>query len=268
VTLIVVSKLILQRANRPFFQLLDVLRKFRLDNSRIPDFPETNIAEYTQLNETVRELLERNIRTFTEQKEFIENSSHELQTPLAIAIAKLELLLEKYREDESHAGAIAAILQTLNRMKRLNSRLLLLSKIRNNQFPAVSSVNLRETLEATLADFAEIAEYRQITIEMTGTVGPSWQMNEDLTTVLFSNLIKNAIVHNARGGKMTVACYADRICISNSGTAPITPVFSRYHSDKSSGLGLSIAKSIAALYKIDLTYRFENGLHIFELRLK
>jgi signal transduction histidine kinase len=98
-TVFVVSKIILTKANRPFYRLLDELKNFQLDNSRMIDLPHTEIKEYIQLNNSVWELLEENIRVFTEQKVFIENASHELQTPLAIVTVRLETMLEKYRND-------------------------------------------------------------------------------------------------------------------------------------------------------------------------
>jgi len=267
-TLTVVGKIVIFKANKPLYQTLDKLHKFRLDNSKMPDFPKTKIIEYAQLIETVKELLAKNINIFTEQKQFIENTSHELQTPLAIVIAKLEILLEKYRNDEEYAGEIADLLRTLNRMKRLNSSLLLLSKIRNNQFPAVSTVNLRNVLESTLVDFEDIAAHKQITIEKSGDAIPMLQMNIDLAHILFINLVKNAIAHNISTGKIAVSYQENAITVSNSGNTAIAEVFSRYKSDSFSGLGLSIVKSITDLYKIDIEYRFEKNLHIFEIKFK
>ena len=267
-TLTIVGKMVIYRENKPLFRLLDKLQKFRLDSSKMPDFPETKIKEYAQLTETIKELLVKNINVFTEQKQFIENTSHELQTPLAIVIAKLEILLEKYQNDEEHANEIAGLLKTLNRMKRLNSNLLLLSKIRNNLFSAVSTVNLRNVLETTLADFEDIAAHKQITVETFGDAVPMLQMNADLAHILFTNLVKNAIAHNIPNGKIIVSYRKNAIIISNSGNAPVTEIFSRYKSNNSSGLGLSIVKSIADLYKINIEYRFENNLHVFEMKLK
>ncbi|MDR1557307.1 MAG: HAMP domain-containing histidine kinase [Tannerellaceae bacterium] len=267
-TIFFVSRAILSQANKPFFSLLKNLKDFRLDSSKMIDFPETRIEEYVQLNEAVKELLDKNISVFTEQKQFIENISHELQTPLAIAVSKLEMLLEKHQTDKEQANEISVVLITLNRMKRLNINLLLLSKIRNRQFPAVSQVDLRKVLETVLADFEEIAEYKEITIETAGDTSLSLQMNEDLAQILFTNLVKNAITHNINGGKILLAYAENAITISNSGNAAITDIFNRYKSEKSSGIGLSIVKSIANLYGIKISYRFENDLHIFELKLK
>jgi signal transduction histidine kinase len=270
-TLFLVGKIIMSKANKPFYNLLNELEKFRLDNSQMIDFTPSNIREYTQLNKSVRELLKKNITVFTEQKVFIENTSHELQTPLTIVIAKLELLIEKYQHNRNYAEDIADVLNILNRMKRLNANLLLLSKIKNRQFPETSSVNLRNVLETVIADFDDLIDYKGIIIEKTGEASPVMQMNEDLAYILFTNLIKNAVAHNHQGGKIIIRYASDSITIANSGNEVSVDIFERYQNasvdEKSSGLGLSIVKSIVALYEIEITYSYDK-VHIFTLQLK
>ncbi|MDR1417310.1 MAG: HAMP domain-containing histidine kinase [Prevotellaceae bacterium] len=270
-TVLVVGKIVIAKANRPFYKLLEELGKFRLDSSKMVDFEETNIKEYKQLNESVKNLLERNISIFTGQKIFIENTSHELQTPLAIAAAKLEMLLEKYQDNENLAEEIASILSILGRMKRLNTNLLLLSKIKNRQFPETSPVNLRDVLESALDELEELIAYKEITVERQGDFAPTLTMNNDLAHILLTNLIKNAIFHNRQNGKIIIRYTSNSITIANSGSQPAVHVFSRYRHDssdtKSSGLGLSIAKSVADLYRIEITYRYDK-MHIFTLTLK
>jgi signal transduction histidine kinase len=270
-TVFMTGKIIIAKANRPFYKLLDELGKFRLDNSKMIDFEETNIKEYAQLNESVKNLLEKNINIFTEQKIFIENSSHELQTPLAIAIVKMETLLEKHQDDESLTEEIAAVLNILGRMKRLNTHLLLLSKIRNNQFPETSPVDLREVLASVLGEFDGLMAYKGITVEQQGDLAPVRSMNKDLAHVLFTNLVKNAISHNQQNGKIIIRYLSGSISLANSGSKAATHVFNRYQHNsanaKSSGLGLSIARSIADLYRMELTYHYDS-MHVFTLQWK
>ncbi|MDR2287331.1 MAG: HAMP domain-containing histidine kinase [Prevotellaceae bacterium] len=270
-TMFVVGKIIITKANKPFYRLLDELKRFNLDNSRMIDFPPVKIREYIQLNNTVRELLEKNMHVFTEQKVFIENTSHELQTPLAIAIAKLENLLEKYRNDETYVKELAGVLDILNRMKRLNSNLLLLSKIKNRQFAESRTVNLRETLEKVIVEFDDLAAYRQITVEQKGNASLVLQINEDLVHILFTNLVKNAIIHNEPNGKISIRYASDTITIANTGNRAAAKMFDRYQTgasdEKSSGLGLSIVKTIADLYQIEINYCYDGEMHIFKLSI-
>ncbi|MDR3366710.1 MAG: HAMP domain-containing histidine kinase [Prevotellaceae bacterium] len=271
-TIFVVSKIIVAKANKPFYRLLDELKKFRLDNSRMIDLPPAKIREYMQLNSSVKELLEKSIRIFTEQKIFIENATHELQTPLAIVIAKLETLLEKYRNNGELMKEIAGVLTVLNRMRRLNSNLFLLSKIKNRQFTEIRSMNLRKILEAVLAEFEDVAAYRQIAVEQKGDAAPSLPISEDLAHILFTNLVKNAIVHNEQNGKISIRYAADAITISNTGNRAALALFERYRTgagdEKSLGLGLSIAKAIADLYQIGLSYYHDGEMHVFRLSLR
>jgi signal transduction histidine kinase len=270
-TIFIISKIIISKANKPFYKLLDELKKFRIDNRQMIDFPKTNVNEYAQLNKSIKELLERNIDIFNEQKIFIENTTHELQTPLATIIAKMEMLIEKHQNDKKYTKEIAGVLNILNRMKRLNSNLLLLSKIKNNQFPETSPVNLREILDSVIADFEDLAAYKEISIEKEGNYCPKLQINKDLAYILFSNLIKNAIAHNHQKGKIIICCSSDYITIANSGNEVPVNVFIRYQNaatdKKSSGLGLSIVKSIADLYQLKITYSY-NEMHIFRIDVK
>jgi signal transduction histidine kinase len=271
-TMFIAGKVIITKVNKPFYYLLDELRKFHLDNSRMIDLPPAKIREYIRLNSAVRELLEKNIHIYTEQKMFIENTSHELQTPLAIVIAKLEYLLDKYRNNEMYMQELAGILNVLNRMKRLNSNLLLLSKIKNRQFAGSrKSVNLREILETVISEFEDLASFRQITVEQRGNASPVLQINEDLAHILFTNLVKNAIVHNEPNGKISIHYVPDAITIANTGKEAVANIFNRYQTgtndEKSSGLGLTIVKSIADLYQIGINYRYESEMHVFELSI-
>jgi signal transduction histidine kinase len=269
ITLIILSKIIISRANKPFYKLLDELKRFRLDNSKNIVFPNTKVTEYIQLNEAVNELISKNINIFTEQKEFIENCSHELQTPIAVAIAKLELLIEKYRHDITHIQELTELISILNRMKRLNSSLLLLSKIKNNQFTNLQQVNLNEELKKSLDELSDFIEYKEITVSFDNKKTIEKEMNADLIHILFTNMLKNAITHNEQGGKIDIQISQNQIIISNSGTTEIKNIFSRYNANQvtanSTGLGLSIVKSIADLYKIHIEYRFADSKHIFSL---
>jgi signal transduction histidine kinase len=228
----------------------------------------TRVEEYRQLNDSVKNLLQRNIETFTSQKLFIENVSHELQTPLAVATAKLETWIEKCQENVTGPREIADVLTILGRMKRLNSQLLLLSKIKNRQFPASAPVDLRQVLESVLDELEELIAYKRLTVEKQGDATPARTMNPDLAHVLLANLLKNAIAHNHTSGHILVRYASDSITIANSGETTAAPVFDRYKHDPgvagTPGLGLSIVKSITELYGITLTYHHDR-VHVFTL---
>lgn len=270
ITIVVALKKIINKSNRPFYMVLDNLKKFKLNSSKMIDFPQTSISEYKELNSSIQNLLEKNINTFTEQKNFIENASHELQTPLTIAISKLDLMMNSSELSEDQLEELNTVLRGLNRMKRLNSTLLLLSKIRNRQFVDNAEVDLSLIFEDTIEDFRDLAEYKGITINIVKNGRAIVTMNKDLAHILATNLIKNAVIHNIKGGYIHIHIKEESITIMNSGSAigKDINIFERYSSQsedsQSSGLGLSIVKSIADLYKFRLSYQY-GGKHIITL---
>lgn len=268
VAMVIVTKIVINKANKPFNHLLENLRNFRLDKTQMISFENSPISEYTELNESVKTLLEENIKAFTEQKNFIENASHELQTPLAIAIGKLELLMNNDQLSRSQLEEMNSILASLARMKRLNSSLLLLSKIKNRQFAENEDVDLTNVLKEVLDNFADIIEHKEISVTIDNNNEPLIiKMNKDLAYIMVNNLIKNAIHHNVKGGNINIRFGTDRIILSNSGK-PIPEgkdIFERYVSSSSTGLGLSIVKTICETYNFDIDYQYHKK-HIFILK--
>ncbi|WP_029906103.1 HAMP domain-containing sensor histidine kinase [Prevotella sp. 10(H)] len=267
IAIAVVIKVVINKSNRPFYQLLDNLKGFRLDNTKMIELPDTNITEYTELNASVKSLLEENINAFTEQKNFIENASHEIQTPLTIVISKIELLMAKEDITKSQIEELNAILNSLNRMKRLNSSLLLLSKIRNKQFADSEHVNLRYIFEDVLSNFSDIIDHKNITVSIRKNNDTIAQMNKDLAYILANNLIKNAVSYNLKGGNIEIVFDTDSLTIANDGNNINLDldIFERYVSatgnSKSTGLGLSIVKSIANIYNFHITYQYKEKKH-------
>src|SRR5690606_26985483 len=133
------------------------------------------VTEFRDMNETVADLLKANIAVFQQQKQFIENASHELQTPLAIAINKLELLLEQSRGEE--AQQLANAIHYLERMTRLNKSLLLLSKIENRQFAAGEPIDFNARFRQQVDDFSELLHYRNIEVEIIEEASMIWLFN-------------------------------------------------------------------------------------------
>lgn len=270
-TLIIASKVIIKKGNKPFYQLLKNLEGFHLDKTQSIDFPQTTVSEYVYLNNTIKTLLDENIRVFNEQKKFIENSSHELQTPLAIATGKLELILNRKGLDREQMEEINSILVSLNRMKRLNNNMLLLSKIRNKQYIDSGEININDIVSETLEDFDDVICHKELSVQTRIEGEFVVKMNVDLAHILITNLIKNAIVHNNKGGEINIGILPDSLTISNDGEPFVSEdvdIFRRYyfHSSNaaSSGLGLSIVKSIADLYNLAIEYNYSKQ-HIITL---
>ncbi|ANH82652.1 two-component sensor histidine kinase [Niabella ginsenosidivorans] len=253
----------------PFKDTLNKLSLYRVDNHRVPEFTDTRIIEFQQLNRSLELLLHRNATLYKAQKEFTENASHELQTPLAVIQSKLDLLLQTPVSREQ-AGLIEELTNGIRKLQKLNRSLLLLTKIENNQFPETEQILLARIIEYNKEQFSGRMKEKKLRLIVQDITTVAVKANSSLIEILVSNLFSNALRHTPHGGTITVSLFNNELSISNTAAgAALDPacIFHRFNKQsadsKSMGLGLQICKKIAELYDYQLNYTFKDGQHCF-----
>lgn len=272
-SILVLNNFLLKRIWRPFYHLLGQLKDFRLEEQTEFTLKKTKIDEFRMLNETTEKLIRSNINAYNNQKEFVENAAHELQTPLAISLNKLETLAESGDLSDAQTKLLASALDNLDRLTRLNKSLLLLSRIANKQFKNEQEIDLNNLVRKTVEDFSDHALYRKITLNISELENVKVRMNPDLAGVMVTNLVKNAVIHNRDSGSVEIVLTWKLFQIRNTGKhEAINPerLFSRFNNDhespNSTGLGLAIVKAIADLYSFKVSYTFD-GEHMITITL-
>lgn len=270
--ILLVIHLAFRNSFKPLYKLLDWLKHFHIGKDNPPLHNPSRIEEFDILTATVEESSRRSNALYKEQKQFVENASHELQTPLAVCLNKLELLGEHPDCTEAQLREIASLQQTVGRVIRLNKSLLLLSRIDNKQFPDTREICLNSLLGDLLESFSQLYEHKAIRLEIDDRAPLLCTLNESLAATLVTNLVKNAFVHNYEEGWIGITTGRQTLEIANTGIdAPLNTdsLFNRFarqsEQKESTGLGLAIVKSIADLYAIGITYAFEAGRHVFRL---
>lgn len=263
VSIFFINNLLLKSIWKPFYNILDKLKTFKLGSKQMIEPEKSSIEEFKVLNNTIQEVLRDSIDVYESQKQLIENASHEIQTPLAIAINKLQLFSEKYDLPEEQHTEIYQITRSLERLTKLNKSLLLLSKIENRQFREITEVNVNALLSELSEEFTAIAEHRNIEISLLENVALTVSAHRELLIILFTNLIKNSIVHNINGGVVQISISENQVVIENTGKDDALneeKLFSRFYRENSSGqstgLGLAIVKSICEMENIQISYQF------------
>ncbi|MCW3109824.1 MAG: sensor histidine kinase, partial [Segetibacter sp.] len=135
---------------KPFRSTLNRFKSFDLNSQSNIEFERSGIQEFEELNNTLKKLIEKNISVFKQQKEFSENASNELQTPLAVIKSWIDLLLQNNTLSKEQSEMIEALNIPLSRVSRIKKNLLLLSKIENQQFAAIEPVVVSEVVNDTL----------------------------------------------------------------------------------------------------------------------
>ncbi len=272
VSIYLLNFFILRRTWKPFYTLMQRLRHFNLKQPKPLEVPDTKVSEFKELNKAILDLLKNNIDVYNSQKQFIENASHELQTPLAISINKIELLLEENDLGEEKALALSDVIRNLERLTRLNKSLLLLTKIENRQFADEEETDFNALIKQQVADFSELLEFKQISVQVHESGHFRQVFHKDLAFVLVSNLLKNAITYNVPQGEIHIDISTGSLRIKNTGVAQaLDPerIFNRFYRSathqNSTGLGLSIVKAITELHHMQVSYSFD-GMHGFVLK--
>lgn len=271
-SVLIINNVLLRRVWKPFYTILDRLKNFRLGSTENFAAEKTNVSEFNSLNETVSSLLQRNIAIFNSQKQFIENASHELQTPLAISINKLELLTEKNSLSDEQLKEISTVIESLERLTRLNKTLLLLSRIENRQFPQETSINFNDLAVRLVSAYGDLSEFKSVTIQVEQPGTCIYTLNAELAEIMLSNLIKNAILHNYPDGSVTITIHSSGISVTNTshtGSLDETHIFDRFYKNSSAknstGLGLAIVKSIVDYYGYTIRYTYTHQHHSFAI---
>lgn len=269
--ILAVNAWVFYRNMRPLYTLLKWLENYRLGSKREPLDESLRIVEFRKLNEAANLFSERSEQLYEQQKLFIGNASHEMQTPLAICRNRLEMLMEDDTLTEKQLSELMKTHRTLENLTRLNKSLLLLCKIENRQFTDVKPICLNELLLHYLDDYKEVYAYRRVLVNIHVEDCFRLEMSESLATVLLTNLLKNAFVHTEEGGTITLTFTASSFEIRNTGEASLDKdrIFERFYKEGkkegSTGLGLALVDSICKAYRLHLSYRFEDGMHIFTI---
>lgn len=269
--LFIFNRFLLSNLWKPFYYTLEQLKQFNVFSKNTINRQKTRISEFKELDETVLAMEEKVMRDYETLKNFTENASHEIQTPLAIIKNKIELLLQFENLEEPQLRAIESLNEAASRLSRLNQSLLLLAKIENNQFQNTERINFSYVLDRYINDFEELASAKNIRIEKNIGQNIFINMNESLAGILITNLVLNAIKHNNENGQIKVELEKNRLKISNTGEEPqngTSQLFERFEkgfaAKDSLGLGLSIVKSICTICNFGISYQYIQKMHVVD----
>lgn len=271
--IVIGNRIILKQSFKPLLKLLDWLNSV-VPGKTVPALEnKTKIEEFKQLNKAAYAMSLRSLKSYEIQKQFIENASHELQTPLAVALNKTEMLAQNENMSEQELSEIDAIYKALNKAGKINKSLLFLSRIENEQFSEKKEININRLLRELSEDFIEIYADKNIDFQLTEESQLTILLNENLAQTLISNLLKNAFVHTLKNGEINILIGNSTLKIENSGEKALEGerIFERFYraaeskNENSTGLGLAIVKSIADANNIAIDYQFRDK-HVFLLK--
>lgn len=274
VCMLFVQRIISKKLWKPFYSSLSKVDNFDIIQGNIPQFDDVDVKEFDRLNTILSNLISNNQKAYNQQKEFVQNASHELQTPLAVFQSKLDVFFQEPNLTENQVETIHSLYDILSRLTRLNKNLLLLARIDDNQFKETENIDFKKVLEKQLDYLKILAESEgiAITTNIENIILPA---NKILLESLINNLVVNSIRHNVvtADAQIIIRLGKGSFIIENTGEKrPLDSdkIFRRFsrtsENRKGSGLGLSIAYQVCRLHGWEIIYSHQNNKHRFEVK--
>jgi signal transduction histidine kinase len=267
----VTSKYMFTNLWKSFSETLSEIKNLKLEEVHVFKKTQTTVAEFKELNDVVSEMSEKWKKSYFLLKNFSENASHEMMTPLAVITSKLDQLIQGENLTNEQMELISDIYFAVSRSSRLNQSLILLTNIENNLHPENELLNITAILTLKISQFEDLLKENKLTI-VPDFYEVNITANKYLLDILLNNLLTNAIWHNINEGKIFVSLSDGKLIVANTGLEKELQdhsIFNRFHKGRSSqgmGLGLALIKNICEHYSYDLSYTYQDNLHVFSIR--
>ena len=263
---------IFRKLLEPFKKTLKSLQGFSIHEGNAIEYSPSNIDEFDELAKVVTALSTKVSNDYQSLKQFTENASHEMQTPLAIIKNKIEQIINVPGLSTQLSQDIIGIDEAADKLANLNKGLLLLTKIDNRQFSVVELVNFGACISHELGFISDLQEDDETGMKVQENNRFLHTINPILAEILVRNLIKNILIHSDSPKGSRIVIEAENISFINQGGAALADdglLFSRFHknseNETSLGLGLAIAKAICDQAQLALSYHFIDSNHQFRI---
>jgi len=248
----------------PISRIIDTIHRITAENLKLRVVIPDTKDEVKSLADTFNGMLDRLERAFTSQRQFIEDLSHELKTPLSVLKGELEVTLKKMRSAEDYESILRSSLEEVNTIIKISENLLVLAQYDSMTMALEkSSLNIAELVQQAASDMKMFAQQREILLHLSALDNIFLWGDKIKLRQLFINLIDNALKYTPAQGTVTIEVHRElnwaKISVSDTGVGipedELPHVFDRFYRGKKGrrqegfGLGLSIAKAITEAHQ-------------------
>ena len=251
---------LVQLTLRPVEQMIETIHQITAENLKLRLKNPGTKDEIDSLANTFNQMISRLDEAFTTQRQFMEDISHELKTPLSVLKGELEVTLKRIRSTQEYETTLQSSLEEVNRIAGIVENLLTLARFDAKTTtlqakPLDLNLLIKDTVEAVQV----LAIQKQVKLQYNSAHTVDILADKNQLKRLILNILDNAIKYTPSGGKISIDLRQQKstadIDITDTGIgipeAELPHIFDRfYRVDKSRssigfGLGLSISQSIA-----------------------
>jgi two-component system OmpR family sensor kinase len=272
------TRWVVVRATRPVNELRDSISA--RDGSNLEPIVLQGLpTEIATISSSVNTLLDRLKLALQAERDLAANSAHELRTPLAGALAQMELLADQLTEPEDRSRS-DRVLEALRRLSQTLEKLLQLARAEAGIGVSSTSVDLLALVKLLLESFQHAHQSTMIVFRPAPGLSALWRaVDPDAFAIAFNNLLENAARYGAADQPITIGISADgRITMTNAVSVPLDSDLNVYRKrfrrgqtgKPGSGLGLAIVDKLVAQMNGTMALRTKtlpNGHTGFECEL-
>ena len=273
--------------DRPVEQIMDALDQVMQGDFSVRIAPVKEFAGETGFNEIINAINKMTAElqgTETLRADFIANVSHELKTPLAVMGNYATMLQKPGLSEEDRMEYAKAVSEAARRLAALITNILKLNKLENQQiFPQPQEFDLGEQLCECLLVFEADWEKKALEIETDIQDDVRVKSDPELLSLVWNNLISNAVKFTPEGGTLGVTLKADEMRVTVSvrdtgcGMTAETGkhIFEKFyqgdtsHATQGNGLGLALVKRVVDILNGEISVQSTPGLgSVFTVRIR
>ncbi len=280
---------------RPIYEILDISKRItNLDFSKkyqvrgddeinvlgeqiniMSDRLHENIQKLSASNESLQQDLYQKERVEKMRKEFLQNASHELKTPISVIASYTEMLKDKLITDEKDREYYYSVIyDETEKMSNIVKNLLNVAQLETQAFNvSMEEFNLSELFVDVISAFRLQIEKEAITLQEN--IMPEVMVFADrfLIERVITNYLNNAIAHigDSKEIRVTLSQNEDGAYLGVYNDTPkvldqekIWTSFYKSDDSQGNGLGLSIVKAIMDAHKKEYGFRYlGDGVEFF-----
>jgi signal transduction histidine kinase len=270
----------IDRGLLPLQNLADDAGQISTNNWKLQPTSEVRqIAELRPLIDSMTGMLARLEASFTQQREFLSNATHELKTPVAVLKSTLQSLVQKPRAAEDYRTGIEQSLDDMKRLEKLIEWMLRLARAEQWAHGALrrdlQMIDVAATCEEAIEHILPLAQLRKVSIHFNVRDEVRLRADSDDLQLLWTNLLENAVRYSPEGSSIDVAVQSSggsaKVTFTDHGSGiaatDLPRIFERFYRGDASrtqstggfGLGLAIARALAEAYGGTISAQSEVG---------
>jgi signal transduction histidine kinase len=255
--------LLIIKALSPISKIISKAKTISSGNLSVRIGPISRHDEVGQLSASIDQMMDSIESAYNRQKQFAQDASHELRTPITVITTTAEDALTSAVSIEDCKEALRTVLDKGNKMSSLISQLLMITKgFSENYEPEVEVLDLSISTQTIVDELSSIASDAGISLHANIEPGIAIRANQTLLTRMIINLIENAIKYNRPGGNVWIDVHIEKnqthLAVKDDGIGisekDIPLIWDRFYkvdrsrADSGTGLGLAMVKWVADLY--------------------